>query len=137
MVVVLLACCITMWVGCGDGGPDMVPVSGKVTFDGGECPNYGYVLFNPVEVPEGAPHRPGTGRFDKDGQFTVTSIHDGDGLYVGRYRVSVQCNRGLPPPIPGGMELVTYVQPGYEPDNLVVELGSEPIEVDYDVPLKK
>ena len=133
----LLVGCLTLLLGCGTSGPEMVPISGTITFDGGTCPAAGTIIFSPIEVDPGATKRPGTGRFDKDGRFTVTSFRDGDGLYCGRYRVRIQCNRGLPAPEPGGMERVTYIAPGYEPDELVVETGSDAIEVNYDVPLKK
>ncbi len=126
-------------VGCGrDNGLQIVPVSGKVTFAGGPCPAAGTVTFTPLEVAAGLPRRPASGTFHEDGTFFVTSFKKGDGLIPGRYKVTVSCDSGLPDPrSPDPWGDVSYVAKGYEPPELVVEAGSDPIEVNYDVTPKK
>jgi hypothetical protein len=113
-------------------------VGGRVTFDGGPCPAPGNVTFTPIVVEAGLPRRPASGSFQTDGEFTVTSFNEGDGLVPGRYRVTVTCFSGLPDPTsPDPWGDVSYVPKNYKPPELLVESASDPIEVSYDVPLKK
>ena len=117
--------------GCGGvERPTTVPVQGQVTFAGGPCPAPGTVFFGPLEVPEGLPRRPGRGRFDTDGAFTVQSFTPGDGLVPGRYRTRLVCWKVPPSPSSAG---VSYLPPGYQAPELVVEPNG-PVEVRYDVP---
>ena len=117
--------------GCGGvERPTTVPVQGQVTFAGGPCPAPGTVFFGPLEVADGLPRRPGRGRFDTDGKFTVQSFAPGDGLVPGRYRIRLQCWKVAPSPSSVG---VSYLPPGYQAPELVVEPNG-PVEVRYDVP---
>jgi len=117
--------------GCGgDDRPMTVPVTGQVTFAGGPCPARGTVFFGPLEVPDGLPRRPGRGRFDTDGKFTVMSFAPGDGLVPGRYRTRIQCWKVAPSPTSAG---VSYLPPEFQTPELVVEPNG-PVEVRYDVP---
>jgi len=125
-------------VGCGERRLSMVPVSGEVTFDGGPPPAAGRISFSPNETFGDLPRRPGMAQFGTDGKFQVTSFREGDGLVPGRYRVKVSCLSGLPDITKrDSTESVSYVAPGYEPDELIVEIGSNPIVVNYDVPQRK
>ncbi len=127
-------------VGCsGTNELQMVPVSGVVTFDGQPCPAKGKVGFVPLEAAEGLPRRQGSGTFDTDGQYEVASFKPGDGLIPGRYSVRVLCLSG---PILDNMgdqaiRALSYVAEGYEPPEIVVEKGSDPIVMDLDLPLRK
>jgi hypothetical protein len=125
--------------GCGGGNNlPLIPVSGRVTFDGGPCPAEGSVTFMPVDVAPGLPRRPGIGKFKTDGRFVATSFREGDGLIPGHYAVSITCYQGLPDPDsrdPFGD--INFVPGDYRPDDLVVDAGSGPIEVNYSVPPKK
>lgn len=125
-------------IGCGGNGVPVVPVSGQVTFDGGECPAAGFVSFQPIEVPDGLPRRAGSAKFGTDGKFIVTSFKDGDGLVPGEYRASVTCESGLPDPTsPTPWEDITYIAENYEPEEIVVEEGSSAIMLSLDVPRKQ
>jgi hypothetical protein len=123
-------------VGCGEDR-GLVPVRGRVTFDGGAPPKPGRLSFGPVKAAEGFSQRPGLAIFDANGAFEVTSYAPGDGLTPGTYRVNVLCVEREPAPVPGGLEAVTYVAPGYKGQEVVVAFGSKPIELEIDVPLKK
>ena len=125
-------------IGCGGNGLPMVAVSGRVTFNGGECPAPGTVEFIPIEATEGLPSRPAVGAFGTDGRFEVTSFDPGDGLLPGKYKVSVTCQTGVPDinsKDPWGD--ITHIDPSYEPEELIVERGSSALTLELDVPRKK
>ena len=100
-------------VGCGNDRPQLVPVTGQVTLDGGSWPTSGALYFVPIEVAEGFPHRPGSAEFAADGHFAAKTFHSGDGLFPGRYRVRVEC--WITPPamnVPGESHIpVKYQNP--------------------------
>ena len=73
---------LIMLVGCSDGRPTRVPVSGKVLIDGKPL-TQGIVQF----VPEGA--RPAAGKLDQDGRFVLTCYDGDDGVVVGTHRVMI------------------------------------------------
>ena len=127
--------------GCS-GGSDLplVSVSGRVTFDGGPPPQVGTVSFAPVPGTgrEGLPIRPATASFDTDGSFVAASFRKGDGLLPGKYQVTIVCLAGDPGYGPGQSHAeLSFVPLDYRPGELVVEEGSGPIVVNYDVPPKK
>lgn len=72
-------------VGCDDGRPTRVPVSGTVTIDG-EPLTYGNIRF----VPEG--NRPSAGAVDGQGRFTMTCFDGEDGVVVGKHRVAISAS---------------------------------------------
>jgi len=86
--------------GCGPHRPKTVPVSGRVTMDGGEMPGHGMLYFTPGEPAAGFPRRPGLAAFEPDGRFTVTTFEPGDGLMPGRYLVGAECWQ-VPPTMEG------------------------------------
>ena len=132
-VLSFLALCLLL-NGCGKKGPVTVPVHGIVTFNGGPCPQSGTVHFAPLHAAEGLPLRPGSGDFDVDGTFKVTSFEPGDGLVPGTYRVQIECWEQYPGDFKPG---VSYVPEKYEPEQLVIEDGTrDAVEVSYDVPPK-
>jgi len=108
----------------------MVPVQGKVTFDGGPPPAEGGIFFAPVEVAAGLPRRPGMARFGMDGQFTVTSFSGGDGLVPGTYRVNVECWK-VPPTMETPGE--SYVADDYHPADVKVAPDAGSVDVPLDV----
>lgn len=122
--------------GCSNGLP-LVPISGTITFDGEECPSDGRILFKPVEVEAGLPERAGTGQFQRDGRFTVTSYEPSDGLLPGRYSVEITCLGGMPDfSKPNPLQDASLIAPDYKPQELVV-VRSTPQDLTYDVPLKQ
>ena len=85
---------LTLPVGCGTGEPGLVPVSGRVTLDGGPWPKGGTITFTPAGGVVGSDptqSRPGSGKFDADGSFTVGSFEPDDGLFPGSYQVGIEC----------------------------------------------
>lgn len=75
-------CLIATLVGCGEGRPHRVPVSGRVTIDGKPL-THGIVRFVPQN------DRPSGGVLDSEGRFTLTCFDPGDGAVLGLHRVAV------------------------------------------------
>ncbi len=124
--------------GCSDGRVPTVPVSGKVTFDGGPCPGQGHISFAPIEATAGLPRRPGSATFSADGQYVVTSFQPDDGLVPGRYRVLISCFDGTPDSTKlDGFREASFISDRYQPEELTVEVSSGSIVKDFDVPLKR
>lgn len=134
----MIACCSVLLVGCDQGLPT-VPVTGQVTFNGGPPPADGTITFMPVEAKPGMPRRPGSGQFNStESGFEVTSFKPGDGLVPGRYAVNISCYTS-PPTSARPETFVTNnaVPENWKPEELVIEEGSDDVEVNYDVPAKK
>lgn len=85
----LMAVLFTL-VGCGDGGPKIVPVSGVVTIDGHPLA-YGHIQV----IPSG--WRPASGRLDSYGRFTLTTTIEGDGCAVGTHPVAILAGESTTP----------------------------------------
>jgi len=82
--------------GCGAASESgLVPVSGKITLDGGSWPRPGKITFVP-KGGEGNQIRPASADFDTSGNFTVSSYDGAKGLYPGEYWISVECWEELP-----------------------------------------
>jgi hypothetical protein len=99
-------------VGCGRRGPEIVPVEGRITFNGGAWPKPGAIYFtlDPSEKTEF--DRPASGVFDTDGNVTnITSFKEGDGLIPGKYRVAIEC--WATPPRMGGPQPKSHVPQRY------------------------
>lgn len=91
--------------GCGgvESEKGLVPVSGKVTLDGGPWPRPGQITFAPTNAgksPDAAAVS-AVAKFETDGSFVVG--HEGSsGLKPGQYFVAVDCPEGEPEmPLPG------------------------------------
>lgn len=69
--------------GCGDGGPEVVPVTGVVTRGGKPVPN----LFLSFEPDSG---RPSWGITDAKGEFALEYTREEKGAKVGKHRVWVR-----------------------------------------------
>jgi hypothetical protein len=83
-----LAAGLTIVVGCSDGRPSRVPVSGKVLIDGQPL-KYGFVRFLPANT------RGSGGALDENGRFTLTCYDPNDGATLGVHRVEVSACEGL------------------------------------------
>lgn len=81
-VVLLLSSISLLLLGCGDGRPERVPVSGQVLIDGQPL-THGFVQV----APAGA--RPATGPIGPDGRFVLTTFEPGDGCVPGQHPVAV------------------------------------------------
>lgn len=88
-----MACIVVATLGCnGNSRPKTIPISGSVSYGGGEWPAAGQIHFLPLEPAEGYPRRPALANFDADGNFdSPTSWEPGDGVVPGKYRVYIEC----------------------------------------------
>jgi hypothetical protein len=93
-IVLLFA--LAALAGCGQSGPEVVPVEGKITYGGGSWPRGGSLYFASAEPAAGLPRRPASATFDASGEFRPTSFKPGDGLVPGRYLVSVEAWESAP-----------------------------------------
>jgi hypothetical protein len=69
-------------VGCDDGRPERVHVSGTVLIDGRPLESGGVRFF-----PENG--RPSTGEIQSGGRFSLFTYEEGDGCTLGKHRVTV------------------------------------------------
>lgn len=79
-----------VWVGCGDGLPPRVPISGQVLIDGKPLES-GFIQVQPSNA------RPATGKIGSDGRFTLTTMSDNDGCVLGTHLVTVIANKSEGP----------------------------------------
>jgi hypothetical protein len=86
--------------GCGTGSPfESVPVSGKVTYEDGSPAPVGKIFFKCLEPPiDGMHPRVASVPVQSDGTFdNVTTYKFGDGLVVGKHKVSLSGDPKLIP----------------------------------------
>ena len=134
--VLMLA--IALLSGCEQSKYELVAVSGRVTFDGENCPASGSVTFQPLEIAAGLPKRPATGKFGVDGEYTVNSFSDSEGVMPGRYRVEVTCFAGGPDlSAPDPWAAVDYIAEEYEPTELTIDEDNGSVKYDIDVPRRR
>ena len=86
----LLSLATILIVGCGDGRPQRVTISGQVLIDGQPL-KYGSIRF----VPKNG--RSSFGELDKEGRFTMTCFDEHDGVILGTHRVEVAGCESLGP----------------------------------------
>ena len=135
---VIAASVVLLVSGCGQHLPELVPVSGRVQFEGGPPPMKGTVNFMPVEAASGLPMRPASGTFSVDGSFQASAFHGAKGLVPGRYHVRIECFAYQPAPVPGDYEKANHVPFDYQPPDLVIEKGGRGMaDLLYNVPRKK
>jgi len=89
-VAVALTFALLAPVGCGQGGPKIVPVSGIVTIDGQPL-TYGHIQVLPTGW------RPASSPIGSDGRFMLTTTVSGDGCPVGTHTVVVLAGESLTP----------------------------------------
>lgn len=87
-LTILFGWTCVMAVGCGDGRPERVAVSGQVLIDGKPLEG-GSIKF----VPQGA--RPSMGTIDDEGRFALTCFDGGDGAIPGKHRIEIFSNEIL------------------------------------------
>ena len=76
------AAAVLLAIGCSDGRPKRVPVSGQVLIDDKPL-TLGIIQF----VPKGA--RPAAGKIDSEGRFVLTSYDGEDGVVLGTHQIMV------------------------------------------------
>ena len=121
--------------GCSDGKPKRTPVSGRVIFEGLEQPAEGVIYFAPVS---GELKRPGFGKFDSTGHYSVTSFgrEKQDGLLPGTYKVYVEAFKSVPTPEnpnPPSYVPTIYQTADKTPLELVVPSGGKKITQDFTI----
>jgi hypothetical protein len=80
----ILAAGLVSAAGCGDSGPRLFPVVGRVTLNGKPVREM-LINFQPV----GNTHGNGAHAMtDTDGRFTLSDMRGGEGAYAGEYKVS-------------------------------------------------
>ena len=130
------AVCLFILAGCGHSGLEVVPVTGQITYNGGDWPNTGTIFFTPVQAGSG---RPGSAKLDIKGNFQATSLQKGDGLAPGKYRVTAQCWDGEY--VVGLPEPPSFVPNKYRNGKtsdleVTVEPGQRSVEVNLNIPTK-
>jgi hypothetical protein len=135
MIVVVLA----SLAGCGKHTVPTVPVTGRITYAGGQWPKPGILYFTPSEAFDDLPCRPGTASFGADGKFRATAFANRDGLIPGSYRLHVECWEYPPSMDPKAPAAKSYIpstfqatsQNGFE---VRVDPDKDGVELDLDVP---
>jgi hypothetical protein len=99
LFVVLLTLTVAA-IGCKRSGPELAPVTGKVTYQGKPLP-FGSVVF----LPESG--RTSTGDIQPDGSFQMVTSGRGGGATVGKNKVRIACYTNQDPSKrgPGGAGL--------------------------------
>ncbi len=103
---IFLACFLVVAGGCGSSGPELAPVSGKVTMDGKALANV-LVTFTPVGGGTSS-----SAVTDQEGRYTL-SCHLGQGALVGQHRVSIHSQA---PHASGQAVVPDEDDPSYQPD---------------------
>jgi hypothetical protein len=105
-VLLLVGLLPALVLGCGgvEQEKGLVPVSGKVTLDGGPWPQPGQITFTPTAAGKdpNAASVSYVAKFATDGSFTVANP-SANGMKPGKYWVSVDCPEGgvIKMPMPG------------------------------------
>jgi hypothetical protein len=117
---------------CGQSGPEMASVSGKVTYNGKPVPK-GAITFQAVD-PSG---RNATGAIEPDGSYTLQTEQPRDGALLGEYRVAISARDDEvlmytpPKPIPPKRLVpAKYENPGTSELTATVKSGRNDIPFD-------
>jgi hypothetical protein len=89
---------LCLFAGCS-GPPGMQKVTGKVTYDDGSIPTgeFAMVRFESVAGTHAEGQSKGaSGKIGPDGTYTLTTIENNDGAYVGEYKVCFTVLKGYP-----------------------------------------
>lgn len=137
LVSALVALGIVVAAGCGPA-VRTVPVTGRLTFNGGPPPPDSFVSFIPSASAAGQgdaapPARPGGAVCDTDGNFDASSLRGQRGLLPGRYDVRIIAFAGGGDP--SSDEPPRSKMPaGFTPPELVVDGSARSVRYDVDVP---
>ena len=133
---------LVLSLGCGNP-KGLVPVEGRVTFNGKQPPANGYVTFVPREMSV-KPQRdkekamPGQALFGADGKCRAGTFTPGDGLRPGTYEVRIDCfaDAGEKSSADESHNALvrSLVPSGFMPPDVVVPpSGGRPVRFDIDV----
>jgi hypothetical protein len=123
--------------GCNHGPAGLVPVSGKLTLDGGAWPKRGRISFSPVKPTPGHPVLPAMAPVNDDGSFTIKTP-DAPGLVPGEYNVAIICNKETGDGKHEGRSAIPdrYCHPQTSGLKATVPEGSGPIVLKFDLTSK-
>lgn len=85
--LVILAVMVLGIVGCGESPPKLVSVTGKVQMKN-QPVTAGSIIFHPSETNAFAKDKPSS-LLQLDGSFTMKTFPFGDGVSIGKYKVTV------------------------------------------------
>jgi hypothetical protein len=125
--------------GCGQNTPKMMPVRGKLTFEGGAWPKPGKMIFSPLKSEPGFPCKPGIATFNTDGEFSAKT-DDYEGLIPGEYRIAVMCWKIAPISTRPGVGYIDDKFTGFGSSGLTLKVDpnqSGPVIWNCDFPRKK
>jgi hypothetical protein len=137
-VIFICGLILSLVIGCGRSGPEVVPVKGTITYGGGAWPKAGTLQFvaDPAE-PNQTIH-PAAGHFDTDGRLTVSTLREGDGLVPGRYAIGVSCHERPPSKteleFPPNYVPARFRNPATSGLKVAVTSGQKVVEVNFSVP---
>jgi hypothetical protein len=124
-------------IGCrGESGPEMVNVSGRVSYQGKPL-SRGTITF----LPEGD-GQPASGTIGSDGSYRLQTIEPGDGARTGRYKVIVSTSdlnvetldtAMLPSEMPKGKTLTPAKFEKPETSGLTAEIKSGGSTLDFNL----
>jgi hypothetical protein len=120
--IALLA--MVLLAGC-DRGPRVVPVTGKVLFNGTPL-EFGSVTFQPRSG------QPAQGEIQSDGTFSLSTFRPNDGAVIGSHKVRIACYESQRPNAtraPGEQSLGQLLIPGkytlFDQSGLTAEVREE------------
>jgi hypothetical protein len=136
LTIVALACFAGV-SGCNRGPAGLVPVSGKLTLDGGAWPKAGQINFSPVKAEKGHPILPAMARINEDGTFEIKT-EAAPGLVPGQYNAAILCWLESPDDRGGGKSAVADLYRSPLTSGLKVDVpeGSPPIKLNWDIKSK-
>ncbi len=87
----ILVCAVVLvtLTGCGESGPAMGTVTGKVTYSDGTFPTekLGVVRFEVAKDTTAEVRKAASGYIQSDGSYELTTIKPEDGAFYGKYKV--------------------------------------------------
>jgi hypothetical protein len=122
---------VALLTGCSRGGPETIPVYGKVSFPGREFPKFCRLYFHPIEAELS---RPSMATPETDGSYEVNAFPNSEGLLPGKYGVKVSYFDLKPGADPNSE--TGYAESAYDAGELVVDLEAGQIEHNIEVPAK-
>ncbi|MGD9856887.1 MAG: hypothetical protein AB7U20_18215 [Planctomycetaceae bacterium] len=110
--------CGMLLAGCGDSGPQRVPVTGQIVLSDGKPVFPGSIAFVPQE---GGEYQAST-LLHEEGRFTMRTYPHGEGVVPGKYKVVLSLGMGSP------AELAKYSNVKSSPLEVIVpETGLESV----------
>ena len=115
---------------------EIVPVEGRVTFDGEQVPADGALYFQPLQTAEAYQAQPGLGLFDQDGYYEAKTGTK-NGLVPGQYQVHIECWKALPNM--EGKPVVSFLPKKYQSaatSGLMLEVSPKDKKVEFNVDIQ-